>query len=359
MKAKYNTKNVFVEISGRCNAKCTYCAQSRLKEGNYFGEMMTPALFEQILDHLFKTGILSKNVNYIDCYNWGEPLLNPKINEILQILKDKKLKVGISSNFINAPRINKELLPVINNVLLSISGFTQESYGKIHAAPLDKTLNNFKNFYEDMREYSPQTPVWVRWHRYLFNEQEFWDAHKYFNRLGIPVKPVIAYLNDYVKMQKFVNGELSQDEISKIEKDIFLDSIKESILFHKKKSKNYYCPEWDAIVVDETGQLLVCCGYTRYDSGSGLGNILDMSLEEIFNKKSSASLCDGCISSGLARWAHHLDLSLPPGGGVYGFNARIYHNFKKTCYGLIKTIPYAYSEKIIRTLKQAVSNRIR
>lgn len=334
-----------------CNAKCPYCAQFRLKQDKHFGEIISPILFEQIVDYLFEIGIIYKNTSPISLYNWGEVFLNPKINDILRILKNKKLKANISSNFIVVPDIDKELLPVIDNVNFSLSGFSQDSYGRIHGASLNKVLNNFDNFYEYIHKFSPKTIISISWHRYLFNEKEFWDAYKYFNRPGIFIGPGIAYLADGVKMRDFLRGRLSKDEIEKTEKDVFLDRINKSVIYHKRKSKNYYCPQWDNIVIDESGQLLSCCCYTRYDSDYVLGKIVNMSAEEIWSKKLSNPLCNDCISSGFARYVHNPDFSWPPWlpeGGLYGLKIKFYREFRWRSGQLLRKLPYG--EKIIRII---------
>lgn len=336
-----NTKSINIEISGKCNAKCPYCAQFRLKQEHHFGEYMSPILFEQIVDHLFEIGIINKNdPPTINLFNWGDPFLNPNINDILLILKKNKLKAFISSNFIAVPDINKELLPVMESVTFSLSGFSQASYSKIHGAQINKVLNNFDNFYEIIRKYSPKTRILIYWHRYLFNENEFWEAHKKFNRPGISIGSVIAYLNDGVMMRGFLKGELSEDYIKKAEKDVFLDLIEKSVIYHKKKSKNYYCPQWDSIVIDESGQLLLCCCFTRYDSDSVLGNILDMSPEEIMNRKLNHSFCNECVSLGLARFVHNPDASIPSGGGLYILKWKLYLNFRRTIGQILIKLPY-------------------
>lgn len=315
---------VYIEISGRCNGRCPYCAQRRLKQAKHFGGIMSPLLFEQILDYLFELELLDKVNSYtIHLYNWGEPFLNHEINDILQILKKKKLYAGISSNFIVKPDIDKECLPIIKYLKLSLSGFSQDSYGKIHGASLEKVLNNFEDFYVKIRKYSPQTRIEIAWHRYLFNENEFWAAYRYFNRPGISFMPIIAHLNDLPEMIDFLEDGLSEDRKKQAEKDIFLNHTRKRIAYHKKKSKSYRCPARNFLVIDEIGQLLLCCGVTGYDSEYVLGNILEMSAEEIWNSKFSNSFCNKCLSLGLARWGYNQDIGgfhdkpWPPGGGLH------------------------------------------
>lgn len=341
MSCKMNTKSIFIEISGKCNAKCPYCAQFRLKKEHHFGEIMSPILFEQIIDHLFKIGIINKNdPPIINLYNWGDPFINPNLNDILQILKKNNLKAGISSNFITIPYIDKNILSVIDTITFSLSGFSQESYSKIHGASLNKVISNFEKIYEDIRKYSPKTRMMIYWHRYLFNENEFWEVHKKYNRPGISFGSVIAYLNDGIKMREFIKGELPKDYIRNAEKDVFLEHIKRSVYYHKTKSKNYSCPQWETIVIDDSGQLLLCCCVTRYDSGCVFGNILDMSFEEILNKRINYSFCNECISLGLARFVHSPDSYIPSGGGLYGLKWKYYLDLRKNIGQTLLKLPY-------------------
>ncbi len=334
-------KQITIEISGKCNAKCPYCAQARLRQDEHFGEIMSPILFEQIIDHLIKIGIINVNVPpNISLYNWGEPFLNKNINTILQILKDKNLKADISSNFIIMPNIDVELYPVINNVIFSLSGLTQESYGRIHGASVDKVIKNFDKFYENIQKYSPNTSIRISWHRYIFNESEFWEMYKRFNKKNILIIPVVAFLNDILKMKYFIRGELSEDFIKKAEEDIFFNYIKDDIIYNKKKYKNYNCPQLEQIVIDESGQLLLCCGITRYDSDFVLGNILDMTSEEILNRRLNHPFCNECVSLGISQFGHNTNTNFPSGGGLYSLKIKIHIRLRKIIGQILRNIPY-------------------
>ena len=96
------------------------------------------------------------------------------------------------------------------------------------------------------------------------------------------------------------------------EEDVFLDHIREGLARSKGRGENYHCPSWDQLAIDETGQLLLCCGMTSHDSDHVLGNILEMSAEEIWETKPSDAFCRECISSGLARWLSESDFHSMP-----------------------------------------------
>lgn len=311
----YKASDFFIEISGKCSAKCPYCARQRF-ENRYSGNNMSPGIFEKIIDHLFSLEILnSDNASTIKLYNWGEPFLNPEINKILDILKKNKLFADVSSNFIIKPQIENDLLPVISGVTFSLSGFSQASYGKIHGASLAKVLDNFEGFYNNLCCYSPDTKICISWHRYLFNESEFWAAYRYFDRPGIRFLPTVAYFNDLPEMLSFTKNNLPETRLKQAQSDLFLDHISQSLNRHKQQTKNCRCFMWDQLVIDENGQLLLCCGMTSHDHEHVLGNILEMSSEDIFSKKSLSPICPSCIASGFPKAIGSIGYKyLPPGG---------------------------------------------
>lgn len=316
--------NLYIEISGKCPAKCPYCAQQRLKNNNNFGELMSPDLFRQILEYLSSIKIIDPSIlPTINLLNWGEPFVNPEINKFIEILGKHGYSAGLSSNLIIKPNIEIENFSIIDGLIFSLSGFSQETYGKIHGASLQKTLNNFELFYEQKQKYSPRTKISVSWHRYVFNEHELWKAYEYFNRPGINFVPSIAYFNDAQEMVSFIEGTLSEKRLLQSKEDLFINYLSNLIDFHKKKTQNYYCSQWERIVIDERGQMLLCCGVTGYDSTHILGNVLEMSEKEIWESKRSDSFCNRCISSGFARFGNTLqsywffEKPLPPGGGIH------------------------------------------
>ena len=294
---------VYLEISGNCNAKCPFCARQRFQE-RYVGKNMSPFLFEKIIAHLLDIELIDSN-GTIGLYNWGDPFLNPKINDILKILHKHNLFGSVSSSFIKSPKIDNINLSILSSVIFSLSGFSNESYSKIHGVNLNLVLDNFDKFYDQIRRYSPKTRITIAWHRYRFNESEFWDAYKYFDRSGIHFSPVVAYLNDGIEMLSYIEGSLSLKRKSVAEKDLFLDDISKMISYYANRSNGYHCDLQDMLVIDEIGQLLLCCTVTNEDPNCILGNILQMSAEDILKKKIFNSICDRCVRSGIAKWYIH------------------------------------------------------
>ena len=350
---------IFIEISGRCNAKCLYCARHRF-EHRHSGRFMSPALFEALLEHLVHIGLLNNSHNpTVYLYNWGEPFLHPEINKILEILRNKNLYAGISSNFIVVPEIREKNYSVIKEMALSLSGFSQESYGRIHGGSLKKVLTNFETFYKNRAKSKPNMDIDILWHCYKFNEMEFWDACSYFNRDGIHFRPIVAVLGEFFEMlDYYTKGRLPDNRKEMAEKDLFLSHVSKELSYQKKRSAGYHCAQWDYLVVDEGGQLLLCCGITNKDKDHVLGDVLDMAAEEIWEKKLSDLICKRCISSGMAR-ASEVGFGtapLPKGGkGVLYLKMAYQLNSIKILRG-IRDLPGG--ENVLHVLRQ-IKNRLK
>ena len=241
-------------------------------------------------------------------------------------------------------------------MIFSLSGLSQESYGLIHGGTLDNVLSNFNYFYSHIRFYSPGTKIIIAWHRYKFNENEFWQAYKYFKRPGIYFVPRIAYLNDLLEMLEFCKGNLSEERMTHVEKDIFTDHIRERVTYHRAESRGYRCPGWDQLVMDETGNILQCCGTTSFDSKHIIGNILSMSAQEIWEKKEQDPVCKICIGLGVARWTYnqdiggHRDYPWAPGRGLDFVKLKLHNYLHFNLKQNIRSLPGG--EKIISRIKK-------
>lgn len=82
-------KTIFFEIVGKCNAKCTYCITGN---GTQSGGIVDLEKFKETIQTLFEKNIADQNTLFY-LFNWGEPFLHPKFNEIISFLSQKKYKI--------------------------------------------------------------------------------------------------------------------------------------------------------------------------------------------------------------------------------------------------------------------------
>lgn len=80
-------KKVYVEIVNFCNRSCAFCAGTRRPR-----RAMAPAEFREVAEKV------SAVTDFIYLHLMGEPLLHPKLGELLDIAKELHLGVGITTN---------------------------------------------------------------------------------------------------------------------------------------------------------------------------------------------------------------------------------------------------------------------
>ena len=312
---------VIIDIVGICQAKCPYCAQNSGKERRREKPQayMPVELFADIIANLARSeAVTTGRIDRVYLYNWGEPFLAPRFNEYLEILKRHGLFAAVSSNFQKVPVIKPENLLVINEVLFSVSGMSDDTYGRIHGGPIAKVLANFEAFNRLLKQHAPRSRIFMSWHRYRFNEHEFWQAYQYSRQQDIGFIPSVAFLNDLTELIQAAGDKLPRDRKDDAERDLFFEHMMNTIGQYVAHGSTYDCPAWDDVVIDEQGRLLICCGT---DSNSAVGRVFDLTFDEMRDRKIRSGLCKVCKDRGVAEWAHNNfhdrnQLPWPSGGGV-------------------------------------------
>ena len=87
----YNTlimlKKAYVEITNRCNLNCAFCPGTKRP-----ARTMTPEEFARVLDRLHPY------VSYVYLHVMGEPLLHPRLDELLALAAERETKVCLTTN---------------------------------------------------------------------------------------------------------------------------------------------------------------------------------------------------------------------------------------------------------------------
>ncbi|MCM8787652.1 MAG: radical SAM protein [Candidatus Omnitrophica bacterium] len=90
--AKYPLKSIYFYISGACNMNCKHCWIEPDFDDFSKASFLDLELFSDILEQAKPLGLVSIKLT------GGEPLLHPKIFEILDIIKKYDLRLIIETN---------------------------------------------------------------------------------------------------------------------------------------------------------------------------------------------------------------------------------------------------------------------
>lgn len=290
--------SVAVEIVGKCNAKCKYCPACKIHEhGLEDGDFITPKRYEEILKKLIEYRFFGKNTAF-HIYRLGEPCLHPQLNEILKITAKYDRRTVISTNASKLPDVDAEGLEGVSRVLLSMPGFSQESYDKIHGFRFETIKKNIVELKRRFDELSNgRIPFDLSFHIYQFNQNELTEAAEFCKKNGIRFAPNYAVLMDKNKCMQYVTGKMSYEELKDISKELFLGVLDHQI---EVSPRNYCDFQERYLSLTQTGEVMICTAYTNdWNDRISCGNLLTDPIDAIIERKYSHERCKSCIAAGL------------------------------------------------------------
>ena len=127
-------------------------------------------------------------------YCWNEPLLHPDFCEIIKICEEEKCLVSFSTNASVRPKVPDNFDAVcIGAISLSMPGFSQASYDKIHQFDFERIKLNIEWMVKTFRKHGFFGFFVVRFHVYQFNIHEIEPARKWARSLGMFFDEVSLY----------------------------------------------------------------------------------------------------------------------------------------------------------------------
>lgn len=217
----------------------------------------------------------------IELYNWGEPLLNPDLPEMIRFAKSFNIHV-ISSTNLNtlSPELAEELARSgLDELLLSIDGATQETYEKYRVGGnLQRVLDNLEVLQSANARSS--TPIALVWRTLLFshNEHEIPLLRQMAAERGLPF--------ELVHPRTDMGREIFEDPKAALERDSswLAQTIEHAgyDLAGMDRRKPMTCSRpWFEITLNWDGSILPCCHIC--DPSYAFGDANEESIAEIWN----------------------------------------------------------------------------
>jgi MoaA/NifB/PqqE/SkfB family radical SAM enzyme len=159
----------FLEINSACNLKCPTCTKGNKAGYDHQTGIMDHDLMERCIDK-----IRSENPEAIVfLYGNSEPFLHPRLPECIAAVKARGLRCELSSNLNYVHRVQETLAAQPDFMIISLSGFTQETYVKGHAGgQIDKVKANMKILGTTNQLVNPRVKMSVNYHVYKDNGHE-------------------------------------------------------------------------------------------------------------------------------------------------------------------------------------------
>jgi radical SAM protein with 4Fe4S-binding SPASM domain len=285
-----------------CNLACPFCPTGQKRDVRTKGKLSFEN-FKFIMDKL------GPYLIHVDLVNWGEPLLNEEIYEMIRYAKEFHADIKIDTNFNNFGERQAEnlVLSGLDKIVVSIDGITQETYGKYRRQGNFKAaMDNLKLLLQTRRELHRKKP-YITWQFLVFrhNEHEIDYVRKIGKKLGV----------DHVGITKAFIGDKDWIPLNPQYSNYDAEKIESLTFDHFKSVQNPFCSwPWEAIAVNSNGSVSPCCSVE--EENDDFGSIFDQPFEDFWNSAkyrvardyirdnnqdltNERNICVGCRHSGL------------------------------------------------------------
>ena len=298
-------KRVLFEISGGCNAMCRWCVSGKINRGGVktSSRMIPVNEFKAAIEYLIDNNIINDKNLKVSLFNWGEPFLHPKFHDIIEVLNQKQIMFGLSTNAsITRLPYDKDEFKNLKHIRFSMPGFSQESYDRIHGFDFEEIKENIVCMTEGFKKAGFHRTAKVEFLAYQFNLGELEDAKAFFESHNIQVNASCAYFNGSKMMASYLKSTMPYEDLKKASEELLLFYFEKTL---KQRPVDYRCPQYDSLVIDEFCNVLTCCCLDKDVEGYSIGNLFDMNYEQIREKKQSSPACVECRTLGVDYLGHN------------------------------------------------------
>lgn len=225
-----------IDVANTCNLRCPYCPTGRRQKSGRDKIFIEPDLVRQLLDDV------GKYLVSVNLFNWGEPLLHPRIVEIVELIHSRGIWTALSTNLsINNKKVLEDLCDAgLDFMFVSVSGASQATYEEYHrSGKLDLVLENIRHIIQYRRDNNSKNPiVELKYLVFKHNEREIEAAKKMAQDVGV----------DLFRCVHAGGPEWAESELGRGQALL-------GRLFGAERCKQL----WQAVVLNSDGGLAPCC----------------------------------------------------------------------------------------------------
>jgi MoaA/NifB/PqqE/SkfB family radical SAM enzyme len=294
---------MIIEPSDRCNLNCPLCPTGRRLSGRKETNLPMET-FKQAVDPL------APYLYEAYLYNWGEPLLNPELFDLVKYCSQRRIRTVVSTNLtLFESRMMDPLMDSkLDTLIVSLDGASGDTYSKYRrGGDFEKAMGNLKAIAAQKIKRRVKLPRLI-WQFIVFrhNESEINRAIAMAKQLGIDE---IKFIASFAKMETLAYNvaDKKREEVE--------DYLPQDHRYHLYKSnkaaarKFLQCPFlWSQIAVRTDGGIAPCCG--SYHKNDDFGSLSNSDIMAVWNNKKyqrarktlrtrgwfkSQTICDQCI----------------------------------------------------------------
>ena len=286
-----------IDVVDACNLSCPSCPQ-----GNLDGHRPPLGYMEpELLRGIVAKAKAESTVTGISLFSWCEPLLHPRIHELVGIVRGAGIACHLSSNLNLLPDAEAVMAANPASFKVSASGFTQEVYGYSHrGGDIERVKKHMIELAEAKRRTGSKTRLFVNYHRYRHNLKEEPLMREFAAGLGFGFQPVWALMFPLEKILGQLEPDASRGPFTEQDQRLIGRLALppgESFLITKKYQGEPCVLKDSQISLDSRGRVQLCCGV--FDSGRfSIGSYLALPLDEIQRLREAHEMCRSCLRHG-------------------------------------------------------------
>lgn len=264
-------KKVYIEITNICNLSCNFCP----KTGREL-KFMKEESFEYILKNI------KPYTDHIYFHLMGEPLLNPELENFLELANKYEFKVNLTTNGTLINGVKEILLkaPALRQVNMSLHSF-EANEGDVD---FNEYINNIVEFVKEARDKTK-----------IISSMRLWNLdtrHKASNTLN---RDIFKILEEKFDLNYDLKDKFADKNSTKLFKDVYLSMAEKfewpNISIVDKNERKFCSALRDQFGVLVDGTIVPCC--LDSEGVIALGNIFETPIEEILQSKRAKNLYDG------------------------------------------------------------------
>jgi MoaA/NifB/PqqE/SkfB family radical SAM enzyme len=294
---------MIIEPSGRCNLNCPLCPTGRRLDGRKETNLGLD-IFKKAVDPLIPY------LYEVYLYNWGEPLLNPRLFEMVRYCSQRRIRTVVSTNLtlFENRMMNPLMESGLDTLIVSLDGVSAGSYLQYRRrGDFEKVIGNLKSIAHERARLGARRPRLI-WQFIVFghNESEIPQAIAMAKQLGIDE---IKFIAPFARMDTLA---YSAADMKREELDDYLPRDQRYHLYLSNKKaprKAVPCPFlWNQIAIRTDGGVAPCCG--SYHKDDDFGSLSNSDIMAVWNNEKyqqarktlrtggwfkSHTICDQCI----------------------------------------------------------------
>lgn len=280
-----------IEITNRCNAKCSFCPRDATPHQGLMG----PEVFEQSLLRCKEVRDVSRRHDDRDpdvsLCGLGEPLLNRRAPEYVRRVREEGFRCSLSSNasLLDERRAVELLDAGLQSIFLNL-GEQGEEYERVYRLPFDRTRDNVLRFRE-LAEGRCEVVVVLVDHR--DDAEHVAQVRRYWQELGFTTFHQYELINR--------GGALVVDHMHF---EQYPELVAAEAMLAEQEPDPLCIAPWLYLFIGYDGRYYLCCSDWRKQAP--LGSVFDRSfddlvLEKLQHVRSRHPVCRTCSYDPLNR----------------------------------------------------------